>query len=216
MSTLPIKTYGLTLRPLDGVTDDQIKLLVNWIKKHCEYYLVVTHKLNESRHIHAGVVLKKPVTSCALRTTLIRLFKSLSQQEQRVFRSGIKVMYNEDFINNYLSKEDDTVVIERCLPEAGHLESYFPPPLVAAGRPRNSMNPYYQHLRTLWYEHMRPEDEINTMNARNFLFKMMYSLDLIKILRDDKTIIMTARHLVRYLKKQDYDSIVLPEYEKEE
>jgi len=215
--SLPVSTFAITLRPLDGVTDTQIDVLTTFVKQRCKYYYIITEKENESRHVHAGVFLDKAVTPCNFRTLLLRKFRTLSDPEQRVFRKGIVVMFNSDWINKYLHKGDDTVVIAQSLPEAGHLESYYPPPLEAtAGRARNSMNPYYAHLRTLWYQHSDPNRDINTENCRHFLFKMMYAMDLIKIIRDDKTIVQTARHLTRYLKKLEYSTIELPLYEHEE
>ena len=74
----------------------------------------------------------------------------------------------------------------------------------------------YWELEKLWYEHSRPGIEVNTENVRHFLFSMMYNKRLINIIKDDKTIIQTARHLTRWINKVDYSTIELAPFEKEE
>jgi len=45
---------------------------------------------------------------------------------------------------------------------------------------------------------------------------MMYAERVLPVMRDDKTIVQTARHLVRWLNKTSYSSIELAPFEKEE
>jgi hypothetical protein len=44
----------------------------------------------------------------------------------------------------------------------------------------------------------------------------MYSLRILPVIKDDKTIIQTARHLTRWLTKKEHSTIELPPFEKEE
>jgi len=210
------KTFALTIRPRDGVTDKHVETAVAWVRTRSDYYHIVTEKDGSARHIHAGIVLKKEVSKSNLGTLLKRLFSDLASDEQKVLLKGVKVMYNEDFIRKYLAKDDNTVVVASNLPEVGHLESYFPPkPIQSDGRTKRC-SIYYLELEKLWYEHARPEEEVNTVNARNFLFKMMYSKRLISVIRDDRMIIQTARHLVRFIGKVEDSTIELAPFEKEE
>lgn len=211
-----VKTYALTIRPLDGITDDQIKKISKYVKKKCVYYHVVTEKTMAERHIHAGLFLESPTSRSNFVTDIMRLFKELTPREKSVLRGGIKIMYNYDFINSYLDKDDDTVVIESCLPESGHIESFFPPKPVVSENKAKKCSLYYHELESLWMQHQNPSIEINTINARDFLFKMMYSLRCLPVIRDDKQIIQVARHLVRWLNKQEESTIELPCFEKEE
>lgn len=208
-------TFAITLRPLQGVTDNDVDFFTKWCVKHTKHHYIVTEKLDHERHLHAAVFLKNPVTHSNLCTTLVRLYKHLDTEEKKVFRSGIKIMYNIDWIKNYLSKGDDTVIISKELPEAHYLEQYFPEALPAKKGP-SSCNPYYANLQKLWYEYQPTYQEINTITARDFLFKLMYKEDRIKILRDDKTISQTARHLVRYLLNKETCTFEPPPFEPEE
>jgi hypothetical protein len=207
-------TFAITLRPRNGINDTQVEVITSWIKKHSTYYYVITEKLNEERHVHAAVILKKEILRSNLCTALLRLDLGLCDDEKPVFRTGIKSMYNKDFITKYMSKGDDTVVIAENLPESAHLDSYFTLPVPKKGP--SAVDPFYANLEKLWWVHQSPGFEINTVNCRDFLFNLQYNLRLIKVLPDDKKIIQVARHLTRYLKKEKFSTIKLPPFEEEE
>lgn len=219
ISAQKFSTYALTIRPRNGITDSQVQVCVEWIRKRCTYYHIVTEKTGSARHLHAGCYLKTPVLRSNMALVLVRLGKSLELQDDElsVLRSGLKIMYNGDFCAAYLDKDDDTEVVASNLPEVRHLESFYPPkPQEAETKKAARHSAQYWELEKLWYEHMRPIDEVNTQNARNFLFSMMYEKRLIGVLRDDKAIIQVARHLVRWINKTAYSTIELPPFEKEE
>lgn len=217
MSDLKFKSFALTVRPLDGITDKQIESTMAFIRRRCEFYHVVSEKTGSQRHLHAGLILKDEVSRSNLLVQILRLYKDLSSQEKTVLRSGLKIMYNGDFIHSYLDKDDDTVVIASNLPEEAHLESYFPPkPVPVEGERARKCSIYYHELEALWWKHTTPGMEINTVTVRDFLFKVMYSLRVLPVIRDDKQIIQTARHLVRWLNKATTSTIELPCFEKEE
>jgi len=214
MSIPAFRTYALTVRPRDGVTDDHVSRISKWVRKNAEYYHLVTEKTGSRRHVHCGVVLKESRTRSNVLQRILNLFKELTATEKSVLRNGLKIMYNWDFVNHYLDKDDETVVIESHLPESGHIESFFPPKPVEKVSKKCSL--YYHELETLWFKHVSPGTEVHTKNARDFLFKMMYSERCIPVIRDDKQIIQTARHLVRWLNKTEESTIELPVFEKEE
>jgi len=211
------KTYAITVRPKDGITDVHLSKFCKWVKKHCLYYHVVTEKTDFERHIHAGVVFHVARKRCNVLTLMKFLFRDFTDEEKKVLLRGVKIMYNEDFIKNYLDKNDDTVVIESCLPEAGHMEKYFPPKKIESDGRTKKCSVYYHELERLWYEHNEPHVEVNTINVRDFLFRMMYSLRVLPVIRDDQTIKQTAKHLTRWINKSETcPSDFLAPFEKEE
>lgn len=209
------KTFAFTLRPRNGVTDEHLRKIEAYTRKKCEWYHVVTEKTGSERHIHAGWVLKDPSTRSNVATYMNRMFQSLDPDEKKVMNSGLKIMYNEDFIRKYLDKDDDTVVVCSCLPERGYLESYFPPRKVVPVATRLAYHSQLTALESLWREHVAPHVEVNTANARDFLFDMQYSKRLIGIM-DDKKLIQTSRWLVRWMNKADRCLLDMPPFEKEE
>lgn len=210
-------SFALTIRPKDGVNDDHIKLTMGFIRRASEYYHVVSEKTGSERHLHVGLVLKSPCTKGHLCTRVLRLFTDLSTEEKSVLRKGVKIMYNMDFINNYMDKDDDTVVIASCLPEDGCLESYFPPkPASNDEQKTRKCSIYYHELERMWYENRQPHHDITSVTTRDFLFDMMYSKRILPIIRDDKQIIQVSRHLTRWLNKVTTSTIEIPTFEKEE
>lgn len=207
-------TYSITFRPRNGVDDDQIKRFDKWVRKQSIHYHVVTEKQDDKRHIHAAVVLNRPLTRSNVSTALSRLYPSLDSSEKR-HAWCLKVWYNNDWLSEYLDKDDDTVVVCSCLPEIGHLESFYPPKEDVSTRTARC-SVYYHRLESLWYEHQATEVAVNTVNVRHFLFRMMYSLRVIDVIRDDKGIIQVARHLTRFLNKTEESTIELAPFETEE
>lgn len=211
------KTFAFTLNPRNGVTDKQIEKIEKYSRAQCEYYHVITEKKGDQRHVHAAWVLKVPQTRSYVSVYMSRMFKDLEPDEKKVMLQGLKVMYNEDFIRNYMDKDDDTVVVCSCLPEAGYLESYFPPKKEAESRKTRQLA-FHQmmiDLEKLWHEHVPPHLEKNTVNARDFLYDMQYSKRLIGLM-DDKKCNQVSRWLVRWMNKAERCLLELPPFEKEE
>lgn len=212
-------SYALTLNPRDGVNDEVVSAVTQWIKKRCLYYHIVTEKTGTQRHVHAALYLRIQVTRSNLTTVWLRELKKFDfdTEEISVARKGVRILYSNDFIDNYLNKDDDTVVIESCLPEKGELTQYYPPkPLPTTTSRKRKCSAFYHELEELWHKHKRPLLEVNTENCRHFLFNMMYNERCINVIRDDKTIIQTARHLTRWLNHAHESTIQLAPFEIEE
>lgn len=214
------KSYAITIRPRNGIDEDQLPLVTDWIKKRCSHYHIVTEKEGSARHLHAAMYLLTPVKRSNMTVVLGRLGKKIGMDAEEicVMNRGVRILYSNDFVTNYLDKDDDTVVIASCLPEMGSLNSFYPPKPVADVNQRKvaKHSKYYWELEKLWYEHKRPIDEPNTQNMRNFLFDMMYNKRLIPVIKDDKSILQVSRHLTRWVKKVDESTLELAPFEKEE
>jgi len=217
-AVVKFKTFAITLRPRDGITMDQCKDVLQWIRKRSEYYRVVTEKRGCARHLHAAMFLKVAVTRSNFSVVFTRLLRKfeLDSEELVVAAKGIRILYSSDFITSYLNKDDDTEVLGDNMPEAGKLTSWFPPKVETIQKKGSRHSAYYWHLESLWMEHRPPAVEVDTVNMRNFLFDMMYNKRLIAVIRDDKAIIQTARHLCRWVKREHESTIHMAPFELEE
>ncbi len=187
---MKIRTFAITVRPRGGVTPDDKTKFVKWIRRKAEYYRIIEEKEGTALHLHAGLFLKEETARSSVLTMMRRMFDRFSPEEHQVLRGGIKIMYNMDWCLSYLNKPDEVMtVLADNLPEAGMLESWFPPVPDPKRAPAKKMSPMYQELEALWYEHQRPDIEKNAHNCRNFLYRMMYKDRLISVMRDDRTII---------------------------
>lgn len=108
---MPVKysTWAITVRPRTGITNDQIRGITAWIDRICDYYYIITEKDGFERHLHAAMFLKGEDHRSNLNNRLLALAcmkRSLNDDELRVQREGTKIMYDWNFINSYLKKED--------------------------------------------------------------------------------------------------------------
>lgn len=199
-----IRTFAITLRPRGGILDEQVDTLVKYIKKQCDYYYIITEKTGIERHIHAGIFLKKKKTKSNFTTDILRLYKDLDPEEKSVMRKGIRVMFNADFLGEYMEKDDDTVVLEKNLPEASTMDSYFAEVPLPKKKGPQATDTFYDNLEKLWYEYKRPIDEPTPKNLRNFLMRMMNYERKIRVIADNRKIFYISNALARYISRQDY------------
>lgn len=208
------KSVAVTIRPKDGVTNDHILKFSKWVSRNTQYNKIVTEKEGCAKHIHASLFFEKPRNISNLRKLITNLYPDLTPQEKIILRQGVKPQYNIDWLE-YLDKDDSTVVISSNLPERQYIHQYFPTPLESTKKRRN--NTYYGRLEMLWQEHVEPGIDPNPPNCRDFLFKMMYSLRVLDVIKDDRAIVQVSRHLSRFLQKMETSVIEINScYEKDE
>lgn len=207
------KSYCITIRPKDGISNQQIIDYQAWVAKKTEYSYTVTEKEHTERHIHSAIFFKEPQRIDNVKRSIIGLLK-LSDTEKRV-AVCIKSMYSHDWLS-YCKKGDSTQVIHSNLPEEHMLEAYFTTSTDRSSKKSTKLT-FYSKLESLWYEQRTPADEVNPRTCRDFLFKLMYHDRVIEPLRDDRTIIQVSRHLSRYINKYETSCIdVNNTFEKDE
>lgn len=199
------KSFALTVRPRDGVTDEHIASFVKLAKRVSEFYFVATEKEGSERHIHAGLFLKEAIDVKGMNRQLVRVYKDFDDDEQRTLRKGTRIMYNIDFIENYIGdadKGDVTVVVAKELPEAKFLEGYWPSKAEQnKAIALSATDKFYAKLERLWFETRDPGVDINRDTVAVFIYDMMFKSRKIRVLRDQKHIKNVVWLLERYLKK---------------
>ena len=99
-------TWAITIRPTNGITNEQIECVTNWIVKTCDYYHIVTEKDGWERHLHAALFLKRDDHKSNLNNRILSipcLKDTLTGAEQVVVRKGTKIMYDWNWINKYMN-----------------------------------------------------------------------------------------------------------------
>ena len=196
------QSYALTVRPRDGATGFHDQIMSDFVKKYCEYYFVVSEKLDSDRHLHAGLFLKKATSRSDLCCMIKRAYRMLDDDEKRVLVKGVRIMYNMDFIENYLDKDDDTEEVLKNLPEANFLEGYWPPTSdQMKAKAEQAVDKYYAKLEYLWYQYQNPGVEVNYQSVCMFLSRMMNAEREIRVIADDRKLKQTAMALARYIRK---------------
>lgn len=208
------KSYGLTVRPRDGATGAHDTILVSFLRKYGEYWYCVSEKVDDERHLHAGVFLKKATTRSNVTIMLKRAFKDLEDDEKRVLARGVRIMYDMNFIEEYMNKDEDIEIISDNMAEPAYLEGYWPPAKDQdRAKAQSATDKYYAKLECLWYEHQSPGVEVRYENVCAFLSRMMNKERLIRVISDDKKLKSTAQALARYIRKDDRYVVPLAPWE---
>lgn len=203
------RTFAVTFRPRDGVVLGHTRALTDYCHKKCDYYHIITEKDEHEKHIHAALVYSQDMTRSRVCIEMKRLWKIDDPDERMVLNKGVKLMYNESWIQQYLEKGDMTQVIASNLPEIATLDKLFKP-MEEYFPDRKDRRSEMDILEALWHEHRGPGCEINYSNCKDFMFDIMYNKRIYRVLKDDRAILQTARHLRRYLLKLDRCCIVDP------
>lgn len=202
------RAYAITVRPHGGVTDAQIAGVLKMVRRRCDYYTIITEKTGEERHLHAGLFLKKPEQRKYMNQCLKNMtcFKDLTKNEQFVLANGTKIMYNMDFVDNYMTKDDETQLIAAEPPPPGVAEQYFPPPeeqekAMRAARINKAKNSHMAMLEEYWNE-FYPDKPKTMSNCVDHLASLMFEKRLIKGYRDMQTLKKTATMFCHYVNKR--------------
>lgn len=111
------RAWAFTVRPRNGISDERIKDFVDWMEKsdkiECAY--AITEKLAEERHLHAILFFNKDNgrRKGDINKQLERIFqkRDVEDGELKVLRMGTRIVYNSDYLENYLDKDDNTVEV---------------------------------------------------------------------------------------------------------
>ena len=114
-----------------------------------------------------------------------------------------------------MDKGDSTVIIEKNLPEAAFLESYYPAQRDSTEEKNLLHYAKMKKWEELWREHVPPHWSINTENARHFLFDMQYNKRKIGLIKD-RDLFQEAKWLVRWMIKANHCPLILPTFDVEE
>lgn len=120
----PFRSYAFTVRPKLGLQTPLEEGLVKWLSKH--HGFLCTEMEDEAKHAHGVIYLEKPKLKGDLNKSLesicSRLVPDWDANQNMVLRRGTKICYNDNFIDEYLSKEDN--VIFSKIPE--DTSQYYP------------------------------------------------------------------------------------------
>lgn len=202
------RAYAITVRPHGGVTDDQIAGVLKMVRGKCDYYTVITEKTGEDRHLHAGLFLKKPIQRKYMNQCLKTLvcFKDLTKNEQFVLANGTKIMYNMDFVDNYMTKDDHTQLVAAEPPPDDIAVQYFPSEeeqkqAMRSARINKAKNSHLAMLEEYWNE-FYPDKPKTQSNCTDHLASLMFEKRLIKGYRDMQTLKKTATMFFHYINKR--------------
>lgn len=216
------RSWAITFRPSDGVTDEHIDALDRWMNKVCQYHFAVTEKTGTARHVHAALFLEKSTTKSNLNHRILSIKGiegTLTSVEQSVFRNGTKIMYNDDWINNYLDsandfalKDDDSVLISRKMPDNIEVfQAYYPEKDDERAKRKFEGSPWYLKMEKAYYA----DEENHWFTKRMYLgshgvecmaalmHHHMYVTRTIEVIADKRRFQQHAEALYHFICKED-------------
>lgn len=102
------RSYCLTVRPRDGITETTISQIKDWLRK-CDYGVAVLEKEHEARHLHAQIWLNKPRARGDICKQIQRICeRSIDEWDRaqlKVLRQGVKIAYSDWYLD-YLTEND--------------------------------------------------------------------------------------------------------------
>lgn len=210
------RSFAITIRPPSGLTPESEyeKRILSYIKK-AEHWVYAFEMEGEARHIHAQIWFTDPRNINDIRKTFFRIGEEndcdWSFAAKKVTSKGIKIAYNDDFID-YIHKQytddDDGYdqFIQANIPPDTSL--YYPSKeeqeqVMAKAAINKAADPYFARLKHLW-ELENPDyvftfTKTELIDIPHFYFKQMFELKTIPVIRDAKNRKASCKCLYYYI-----------------
>lgn len=209
-----IQALAVTLRPANGILNEDIEKFVKYVKMYCDYWYIVAEKTDEQRHIHAGLYLKKKWTVSKINETLRGKFKKSFEERGSIMGVAFvgKPMYDSNFVDQYLiaenkegeKSEEVSEVIDDTLPVESIREQYYMEKIEKAKR--QGGDAYYLKLEKLYYEmipqgQLAPSKEPTLQEIEHFLCVMMFKERRIRVISDSRKMRRLCHCLQKFICK---------------
>ncbi len=121
------RSFAFTIRPRNGVNDKLLEDAISWIQKQ-DYGFMVTEMALEAKHIHGQIWINNPRAKGTVALSLERLQERSDPEwdpaSKKVLRRGVRIAYNKDFVEEYLSEDKTGSTIEYNNPPEDEDEFY--------------------------------------------------------------------------------------------
>ena len=216
MSKQKYSCFAFTLRPRDGIRDTDISVISKRLLPSCQYYHIITEKLEEERHIHGCVILSAPKDISYFNKRMKTFFSYLIDEDRAVWKVAYKgkPWYNEDWYVNYCNKDDNTVVIfNKMCTQDERLSLYVD--VQVQDRSSRAADPYFARLEKMWDEqkysvvydstpvplgYTRYISKMCTLQEiERFLATNMYDLRTLRCVQDSRKLRRICHTLYHYI-----------------
>lgn len=124
------RSFCITCRPRDGISDSTIEGILKWLHRHPNYACAVLEKTAEERHLHAQLWYDEPKYKGDITKQLKRICISTipdwDPAQTKVLASGTKVAYNDWYLNYLYEndlKESPNIILDK---PPSCTDSYYP------------------------------------------------------------------------------------------
>lgn len=198
------KSFAITVRPRNGLHGEYETRIVNWIKKQ-SYWVYNFEKEAEARHIHAQIFCESEKrlgdVQRVLKRIAIEVDPTWDAPSQRLLVQGVRVAYNDDFIDTYIRK--DSEIPEEYYNCPADTSLYYPPPgeQQAVMDKKNAKDQFFHSLKVL-FEENNPDYQPHQNTLKDvgyFVYNMMFVDKKVMVITDDRRRKQTIKALFHYL-----------------
>lgn len=204
------RSYAITVRPYNGISDKTIDAYVKWFEK-LDYAFIAIEKEGWERHLHAqiwtdvakakGDIIKQVERIC------VRTIDDWDQAQKKVLRGGVKIAYSDWYLD-YLAendlKIDDPNILYSHLPENTY--DYYPTE-EEQDKVKTISNAVDQRFTDLEFKCLEYLDKhslpINLKTTARFLSDAMFSDRTIKVLMHQRDRCALATTLYAFISKSN-------------
>lgn len=199
------KSYCITVRPKNGLHGDYAAAVEKYIKKQ-QYFVYQYEKEDEARHIHAQIFFDDAVRKSNIQTALKRIAEKhdsdWSPASRKVLVSGVKIAYNDNFMDNYITKENSMISMEAYNPPPS-TDEYYPSEAeqAAAQQAANAVDNQLHKLKVIWDTH-NPDYKEHQKTLKDiglFVYKIMFDDKVIPVIQDDRRRKQLVKALTHYI-----------------
>lgn len=202
------KTFCVTVRPKLGICDKRVKMYHDWAMKQDGCYGVLEGEGIE-RHLHLQLFFKEPRTKGDVNKAIQRIYERLDVEpnEIRVLRQGTKFAYDMNFIETYLQKDDDSVVVCDKIPD--DTRSYFPTEEQQARirSASSATDKYYYDLSVKCSDFIKDKYVCGLQDicqVQHYFGWAMYKERNMRVISDPRILGRTIRSLYRYMRRGEF------------
>lgn len=196
------------MRPRGGLKEHYDEALTKWIKKQ-QYSVYSYEGEQESRHLHGQVWYDEPKRKADIQKALTRIAERKDTQwdsaSRKVLVGGVKIAYNNSFMDNYITKEKDHDYYNPPL----RPDDYYPSEEEQAQvmKRANAKDHYFHKLSEMWGDkelqastHIEAIEEIGL-----WYYQQMYQEKTIPVISDTRVFKQKINSLIHYLYPMKFD-----------
>ncbi len=201
------RSYCLTIRPRDGITDDTTQQITKWLTK-CHHAVAVLEKSEHERHLHAQIWTDTPKARGDICKQVQRIcersIKEWDTAQLKVLRSGVKIAYSDWYLD-YLVENDDKEppnIIVNNPPEK--TMDYYPTEEQQEDiqTMKQAVDPRFADLEIKCRDYLG-EKPITERTVASFLADAMFKSRTIKCVIQQRDRVALAKTLYAYMSKSD-------------
>lgn len=199
------RSYCITIRPRDGITDTTIDATKKWLSK-CTYAVAVLEKSQHERHLHAQIWTETPKARGDICKQMQRICERTIQDwdtaQLKVLRSGVKIAYSDwylDYLVDNDDKEPPNILIEN--PPQFSM-NYYPTEEEQENvqTMKTAVDPRFADLEIKCRDYLG-ERPITERTVASFLADAMFNSRTIKCVTQQRDRVALAKTLFAYMSK---------------